>query len=116
MIKVLYQVTGQVTYYHHLPAQTIMHFVYHPPPPPPPHSPPPQPKFCINTGSKYIINNNELFFRLVHNSGPVISMLIILGCILNYVTVILYGFDYSLVSPDTVTRFCRVSIDQESFP
>ena len=40
-------------------------------------------------------------------------MLIILGCILNYVTVILYGFDYSLVSPDTVTKFCRVSIDQE---
>lgn len=110
MIKVLYQVTGQVTYYHHLPAQTIMHFVYHP------LYPPPRLKFCISTGSKNIINNNELFFRLVHNSGPVISMLIILGCILNYVTVILYGFDYSLVSPDTVTRFCRVSIDQESFP
>lgn len=110
MIKVLYQVTGQVTYNHHLPAQTIMHFVYHPP------YPPPRLKFCISTGSKYIINNNELFFRLVHNSGPVISMLIILGCILNYVTVILYGFDYSLVSPDTVTRFCRVSINQEGFP
>ena len=110
MIKVLYQVTGQVTYNHHLPAQTIMHFVYHPP------YPPPRLKFCISTGSKYIINNNELFFRLVHNSGPVISMLIILGCILNYVTVILYGFDYSLVSPDTVTKFCRVSIDQEGLP
>ena len=53
---------------------------------------------------------------MVLNSGPVISMLIILGCILNYVTVILYGFDYSLVSPDTVTKFCRVSIYQEGFP
>ena len=51
-----------------------------------------------------------LFFRIVYNSGPVISMLIILGCILNYVTVILYGFDYALVSPDTVTKLCRVSI------
>ena len=90
-----------------------MHFVYPSPPPPPS---PPQPKFCINTSLKNIINNNELFFRLVLNSGPVISMLIILGCILNYVTVILYGFDYSLVSPDTVTKFCRVSIDQEGLP
>ena len=36
-------------------------------------------------------------------------MLIILGCILNYITVILYGFDYSRVSAEKVTSLCRVS-------
>lgn len=49
------------------------------------------------------------FYRIVKNSGPVISMLIILGCILNYITVILYGFDYSRVTPEEVTSLCRVS-------
>ncbi|XP_068676427.1 uncharacterized protein [Montipora foliosa] len=45
--------------------------------------------------------------KIVRNSGPLISLLIIIGCVLNYVTVILYGFDYSLVSTDVVTRLCR---------
>ncbi|KAL9951711.1 hypothetical protein ACROYT_G044433 [Oculina patagonica] len=57
--------------------------------------------FCLLT---LILNFKK---KIVKNSGPVISMLIILGCLLNYITVILYGFDYSQVSPDKVTRLCR---------
>ncbi|KAJ7372990.1 hypothetical protein OS493_015460 [Desmophyllum pertusum] len=57
--------------------------------------------FCLLT---LVLNFKK---KIVKNSGPVISILIILGCILNYITVILYGFDYSRVSADQVTRLCR---------
>ncbi|XP_028412998.1 uncharacterized protein LOC114535870 [Dendronephthya gigantea] len=48
--------------------------------------------------------------RSIKYSSPTINVLIILGCLLNFIAVVLYGVDYQLASESRMSVICKVRL------
>jgi len=80
----------------HYCMSTMLHLSPPPPPPPPPHK------------KKLVI-----FYvppRYVKLSSPYVNIMIVVGAIMFYVIVILFGVDENTASFDTVDRLCHTRI------